>query len=311
MSITKGFFRLLTEVRKKGLIQGESILQLGRQSAFFNFEEAIECLKAAGMDVPEISPELGFDSECKKRNCISDKTLFNLLGFKTVHSLDVSNYEDATYIHDLNLPLSDKARQQYDVIYDGGTLEHVFSTLQALRNIHAYLKVDGTVIHINPAQNHLDHGFYSFSPQMYHDYYIANSYKILDSYILESFKNGYDSFNVYKYKPGKLELLQFGGYGREMLCNWFMARKQSISTDNKIPNQGCSRTEYPPQESLPEPLSPFLQMKDFLRKNSLIRRSVKWVKKITALICSYGGHLKRRMIKPAGVGSKLEFIGKF
>lgn len=311
MSITKGFFHLLVYIRKKGFIQGDSILQLGRQSAFLNFEEAVEYLKAAGFDIPQINPELGFDPECKKRNCISDKTLFNLLGFKTVHSLDVSNYEDATLIHDLNAPNIEQPYQQYDVIYDGGTLEHVFSTLHALRNIHSFLKVGGTVVHVNPAQNHLDHGFYSFSPQMYHDYYLTNSYEILDSYMLESFKDGYNSFNAYQYKPGKLELLQFGGYGKEMLCNWFMARKLNVSTSGKIPHQGCSRIEYPPHPSIPETPTFLSQIKSSLRKNRSIRNAVKYGKKIAAKLFSYGQTLKRKVQPPRGVRKKLEFIGKF
>lgn len=310
MSITRGFFCLLIDARKKGFIQGKSILQLGRQSAFFTFDEATQWLRDSSLSIPEVKPELAFDPVCRKRNCINDITVFSLLGFETVHSLDISDYESATYIQDLNLQKSEKVAQQYDVIYDGGTLEHVFSTLQALKNIYTYLKVGGTVVHVNPAHNHLDHGFYSFSPQMYHDYYTANSYKILDSYILESFKNGYDNFHVYRYKPGCLELLQFGGYGREMLCNWFMAQKQSDSSCDKIPSQGCSRLDNPGSICLEETSSVLSFLRTLLKKSRGICFLVRCMKKAISFITFYRRRFIQK-IKPMGASSKLQFIAKY
>src|SRR6266536_647665 len=53
--------------------------------------------------------------------------LLRLLGAKEIVSVDQSDFEGATLIHDLNEPFPQSQREQYTFVYDGGTLEHVFN----------------------------------------------------------------------------------------------------------------------------------------------------------------------------------------
>jgi hypothetical protein len=46
------------------------------------------------------------------------------LGFE-VSSVDASDYEGATIVHDLNIPIPRELVEQFDIVWDGGTLEHV------------------------------------------------------------------------------------------------------------------------------------------------------------------------------------------
>ena len=57
-------------------------------------------------------------------------------------------------------------RGQYSVVFDGGTLEHVFHFPQALQNCIEMLRVGGTFIQCTPANNFTGHGFYQFSPEL-------------------------------------------------------------------------------------------------------------------------------------------------
>ena len=62
--------------------------------------------------------------------------------------MDNSDFEDADFIHDLNsVPAPKPLRDRFDVIFNYGTIEHVFHVPNALQNIHDMLKVGGRVIH--------------------------------------------------------------------------------------------------------------------------------------------------------------------
>ena len=50
-----------------------------------------------------------------------------------VDSIDHSNYEGATIVHNMNSPLP-KDIQTYDTVLDLGTLEHVFNVRQSIFN---------------------------------------------------------------------------------------------------------------------------------------------------------------------------------
>src|SRR5437763_3852117 len=58
---------------------------------------------------------------------IDDIALFRALGFTSVESLDASDYEGADIVWDLNKAVPDSLKAKYDVVFDGGTSEHVFN----------------------------------------------------------------------------------------------------------------------------------------------------------------------------------------
>ena len=62
-----------------------------------------------------------------------EQLFLDVFGASKVESFDNSDYENATYVADLNLPL-DKLGE-YDTIFDGGTLEHIYNIPQALKNL--------------------------------------------------------------------------------------------------------------------------------------------------------------------------------
>ena len=91
---------------------------------------------------------------------------FSYLGSANVKSLDYSNFEGAEIIHDLNDPVPHQLIDQFDCIFDGGTIEHVFDFRAATSNIKKMLKVGGLFLMVNGANNFLGHGLYQFSPEL-------------------------------------------------------------------------------------------------------------------------------------------------
>lgn len=92
--------------------------------------------------------------------------LFALLGAKQVLSIDVSDYEKPTQIHDFNQPLPMSLMNQFSVVYDGGSLEHVFNIPQAFKNGMEMVRVGGHFIQVNEANNYMGHGFWQFCPEL-------------------------------------------------------------------------------------------------------------------------------------------------
>lgn len=90
------------------------------------------------------------------------------LGAAQVDSMDVSAYEGATVLHDLNLPVPAHLKGAYSVVFDGGTLEHIFNFPQAVRNCMEMTAVGGHLLLCSPANNEMGHGFYQFSPELWY-----------------------------------------------------------------------------------------------------------------------------------------------
>lgn len=93
--------------------------------------------------------------------------LFRSIGSEEVHSLDCSDYEGATYVHDMNTPIPGNLKRQYSVVLDGGSLEHIFNFPVAIKNCMEMVRVGGHYLAITPANNFMGHGFYQFSPELF------------------------------------------------------------------------------------------------------------------------------------------------
>ena len=92
--------------------------------------------------------------------------LFALLGAKQVSSVDASDFEQATHIHDFNQPLPTSLANQFSVVHDGGTIEHVFNIPQAFKNCMEMVRIGGHFIQVNVANNYMGHGFWQFCPEL-------------------------------------------------------------------------------------------------------------------------------------------------
>jgi hypothetical protein len=107
---------------------------------------------------------------------------FRGLGFSEVDALDISDYEGANVVGDLNdASLASKIGKTYDLIYDSGTTEHIFDAPTALRTLASLVKVGGAIVHANPATGFMDHGLWQLSPDLFRTFYRAAGFSILTS----------------------------------------------------------------------------------------------------------------------------------
>ncbi|HEX4847034.1 MAG TPA: hypothetical protein VFV30_02725 [Novosphingobium sp.] len=98
---------------------------------------------------------------------------FEALGAETVSSVDVSDYENATYVADLGQPTD--LPQQFDTVIDAGSLEHVFDVVTAFRNVIGFTAIGGRIVHVLPVNNLSGHGFWQFSSDLLYALYAPNN----------------------------------------------------------------------------------------------------------------------------------------
>ena len=248
---------VLGAVRERAM--GGRCLTLGRQDVSFGLDDLYRLLARHDLAVIEdgevaldpkrsvIVREMDFAGTLLSHNpyyrrmgCISDVCLFRLFGFDEVLSLDASDYEGADIIFDLNgAGIGQVLDEPVDLVVDGGTIEHVFHVPNCLGNIFEALKEGGQVMHMSPANNHLDHGFYQFSPTFFHDYYRANRFADLSIQLVrtEQVENA-APWTFTDYRPGDLREVSKGTLDDKVYLSFVIARKSADSTANAVPQQG-------------------------------------------------------------------------
>jgi hypothetical protein len=206
---------------------------------------------------------------------INAQTLLKLLGGDKIFAADVSRYENPDFIIDLNDPILDSSLlERFDTIVDVGTLEHIFDINSALDNIVNMLKVGGQLIIIVPASNAIDHGFYSFSPTLFFDYFSGNGFCDFSCYLREGSSVVYEKKSkLYEYLNVASELPIISKSTIEVA---FSARKfESVSKIIK-PYQSVYKNKSEWKKSSPSELSPAYNSNRELNKIHRFSQQIKF-----------------------------------
>jgi hypothetical protein len=242
MGLSKAAAQVLMREGQRRPLRGR-VLTLGKQDIYVSAESlrAIAASRAYPLkDAPARSPAKAYHIE---RGHLSDRTFFEMLGFDSLHSIDVSDYEGAAELFDLNSPsVPAHLESAFDFIVDGGTLEHIFHLPNVLNNIFRMLKVDARVLHLAPSSNHMDHGFYMFSPTLFVDFYAVNRFEVNRVQVFRhTQKPDEEPWEFSDYVPGCLDPVSFGGLDDSLYGIALVATKQPESTGTAIPAQGAAR----------------------------------------------------------------------
>lgn len=165
--------RELADVPRQG-----RVLTLGVQGVEGDLASVRRVLSENGLSPrPLAAEDVVYDARTQFSRSLHQSTFFKLLGYETVESVDLFTAEEPTYVLDLNDPVPEAMWGQFDLVYDGGTLEHIFDIRQALANVVRLVKPGGMVLHHVPVNGYVDHGFYQFSPMLFQAYYQANRFR--------------------------------------------------------------------------------------------------------------------------------------
>jgi SAM-dependent methyltransferase len=220
------------------------VLTLGRQCIYASLQDVYGLIYSEGLDPFPVKPGDVYTNipswqEEPYSGFTSDKAFWTALSDMEVVALDVSDYENPDIIWDMNSPIPEDLAGRFGLIIDGGTIEHVFDVRLALHNICRMLKPGGRIIHMSPASNYVDHGFYQFSPSFFFDYYGVNDFSNLRCQISDQ-GAGDVSFHDWSFRDWNV-LRPEAAQSSNPLLIIFQAEKKECSTADRIPQQGDYR----------------------------------------------------------------------
>lgn len=118
--------------------------------------------------------------------------------------LDVSDYEGASIVCDLNYPVPEIYLSQFDFIYDSGVLDNLFNPAQAICNIAKMLKPSGRYLGINVA-SFFPGALCSCHPEWFYGFFSTNKFADVKTYLMEQVEFGLNRFefetDLFHYKP--------------------------------------------------------------------------------------------------------------
>jgi SAM-dependent methyltransferase len=159
--------------------------------------------------------------------------------------IDISDYEGANIVHDMNKPVPENLKNSFDFVFSGGCLDNVFNPVSLLQNTSKILKPGGRVMHYETFV--AVPGFYlSFSPEWFYSYYAVNNFADCKVYVCHQTEKGetrtfYDT-NLFEYKPAFTRHQDYDYFDAAMSCAGMMyvmviAEKGNDSTDDLHPIQ--------------------------------------------------------------------------
>ena len=162
--------------KRKGVNFNRTIM-IGRQNHYLDASTLCDMFKRFSLPMTDKEAHLAL------RDAYAEG-LFRHLGATTVDSIDASDYEGASIIHDLNAPVPIDLHLKYNCVVDFGSLEHIFNLPGALKNETDLLEEGGHLLIITPANNFMGHGFYQFSPELFFNYLSKNGFSDIEIYMI-------------------------------------------------------------------------------------------------------------------------------
>ena len=191
MGIALNLAYLISRTLKIAENSNKKILTIGVQDCYFDSVKLLNLFNKKNMPHKtvmnkDIELTTGFRhlSEADRKNYLKNlhqRTFFEYLGFsrENITSLDVSNYECCDIEHDLNYPVSEKLHNRYDVVFDSGSVEHIFSIKDVFFNMAKMCKIGGLVIQFAPVDM-INHGFVNLNACIFNDFYTLNGFERVD-----------------------------------------------------------------------------------------------------------------------------------
>jgi len=164
-----------------------TVLTIGRQSVGLIGEEIDNLIREAGIDrrrdVAFVVDDLTVGVS-NARPYVTRESFFAAFTDAKVMSLDVSDYESADIICDLQGEVPAQYHGVADFIYNGSCLDNIFDPAAAMRNMPRLLRSDGRVYHFDQGNSHPT-AYLKYSADWFMDFYALNEFNDCKTYIVD------------------------------------------------------------------------------------------------------------------------------
>jgi hypothetical protein len=247
MGLFPSSMRLLLKFHKYRKFEGP-VCCLGNQEIWATYEDLVAIFEEMDCEYQRPARVVLHTSRMFRQNpwlkeiaarFVHARVFFEMLGVREYFDIDKFDWDKPVLQHDLNLPVPEDLRDRFNLVMDGGAAEHVFDVRQVMANMVDLTKVGGSVVHI--ASLRPDHGFYSFSPCFFFDYYKSNGFEDCICYVLLIDRQ--DVVMEYA-KPKRYFEYHYGDPAAEVIGTaeealvFFAARKREVLPFLNIPTQG-------------------------------------------------------------------------
>jgi hypothetical protein len=138
--------RMILREHKRKPITGDLLL-IGRQSVPLTPEDARTMIRQEGLEPRDVTPAIDTTTGVAEgRNC--DAGFFSLFTDVRVRALDVTDYEGAEIIHDMQMPIPETLAQSADFILNGSCLDNMSNAAQAMHNMGKMLRPCGRMFNL-------------------------------------------------------------------------------------------------------------------------------------------------------------------
>lgn len=238
MGLYSSLAKLIIEKKADYRLGKGTAITLGVHHFNYNREQLESMFRDSG--TAAATDKLIFNDRVKapwmRKDAMDARTFFYWLGYTGVEEIDAHADEAPTIIHDLNQPIPDRLCGKYDLVFDGGTSEHVFDVKNCLFNAVNLLKPGGTVIHAVPLTGWVNHGFIQYSPRMFWDFYNASGFSQIKAFVLQVSRVTGFPIRIWELKEPSHEPLLFNDFNCKTLLVFFAQKtEKSVAT---IPMQG-------------------------------------------------------------------------
>lgn len=232
MSILPPIARMLIEEHKRKPITG-NIVTIGRQSVPLSYPETLDLMEEFGLS-PRGSSFVETDGETvgAHQTHLTDRSFFSMFTDAKLTALDVSAYEGAGIVHDLNAELPDRLHGIANFIFEGSCLDNLFDPARAIKSMSKMLRPGGRILafdHATPIQS----AYLCYPPEWFWNFFTANGYERVAVFTC-AFDGVLGPWTVFPWVPET-------AVPRGDFITAVIAEKGARSTDDVSPIQGHYR----------------------------------------------------------------------
>ena len=241
MGYPKAVLQLIVRGLKSENCSGR-VLTFGRNGVDASYQDLLKIFGAENGKYRALrEEEIVSDPLTQFGESVHQDVFFKMLGYTQVHTVDYYDNEKPTFILDLNKKVPSSMEGQYDLVSDSGTMEHCLDVKEVLFNTIRLLRPGGYVCFCTPMSGAVNHGFYSFSPTLFWDFYGENGFDRMQMSVLAEYGTHSNiKLRRYDYNAGTAEIIS--DLFRKSYI-FFLARKKTLS-EIHVPMQGYYRAKF-------------------------------------------------------------------
>ena len=192
---------MILKEHKHRPISGD-ILLIGRQTVLLTVDAAQALMAREGIAVrDEFLAEIDRSTVgAEQSQYITDRAFFSMFSDAKVMALDVSDYEGAEIVHDLNVPLPATYENVADFVFNGSCLDNLFDPATAMKSLSKMLRPNGRIVHIEHGTP-INGAYLRYSPEWFFSFYAANDYLDCQTYVCTFGRAMSNRWKVYKWHP--------------------------------------------------------------------------------------------------------------